>query len=483
MNIRRLVTLLTFLAIFAMAARLSVDTDTWWHLRAGQWILENRAILRVDYFSYTRAGESWLYPGWLVEVPMYLIYKYFGPGGLNIWTAAMVCLTFVFLWKALVGRVFLRAFVLIFSATAAGVYWSARPHLVTLLFAAIFIWILEDIRWRDTLHARRRLWWLPLLMILWVNSHGGFIVGFLLWGVYFVDAIIRWKTGILNADSMKSLLMTGCLMIVGVCINPAGVGMLAYPFKTVQIRTLQGFIQEWQSPNFHDLSVQPFAWLILAILGVVGASRRRIALTDFLLGAGFAYMGLMAGRNIALFALAAPLVITRHAEPLLGELTERFNVRLTTHTTPGQLKTILNWVILTIFGIGVLVKVISVFPASINQREFLKTFPVGAVEYIKKHQPPGRLFNSYNWGGYLLFNLPDYPVFVDGRTDLYDDLIINEWLKVIQTGDGWQEILDQWQIKLILLEPTHPIVSLLEINGWKLVFKDEVAVLYQRPPD
>lgn len=483
MSIRRLVTFLTFLAIFAMAARISVDTDTWWHLRAGQWILENQAIPRVDSFSYTRVGEAWIYPGWLVEVPMYLIYKNFGAGGLNIWTAGMVCLTFIFLWSALVGGVFLRAFVLIISATSAGVYWSARPHLVTLLFAAIFIWILEDCRWRDSVNARRRLWWLPLLMILWVNSHGGFIIGFLLWGVYFIDAIIRWKIGILTTSNFKLLLLIGCLMIFGMGINPGGMSMLAYPFKTVQLRTLQGYIQEWQSPNFHDLAVQPFAWLIVVTLGIVGASHRRIALTDFLLYGGFVYMGLMAGRNIALFSLVAPLVIARHAEPLINELSTRLKIQLTISESSSQLNLVINWFILVIFGIIVFLKIIFVVPVSINQREFNKTLPVAATEYLKNHKPPGRLFNSYNWGGYLLYNLPDYPVFVDGRTDLYNDLIINEWLKVVQAREGWQEILDRWQINLILLEPDQPIISNLVRTGWKLLLKDGVAVLLQRPYD
>lgn len=195
---------------------------------------------------------------------------------------------------------------------------------------------------------------------------------------------------------------------------------------------MQGYIQEWQSPNFHDLAVQPFAWLIVVTLGIVGASHRRIALTDFLLYGGFVYMGLMAGRNIALFSLVAPLVIARHAEPLINELSTRLKIQLTISESSSQLNLVINWFILVIFGIIVFLKIIFVVPVSINQREFNKTLPVAATEYLKNHKPPGRLFNSYNWGGYLLYNLPDYPVFVDGRTDLYNDLIINEWLKVVQ---------------------------------------------------
>jgi hypothetical protein len=130
---RRLVTWIAFLAVFTMAARISMDTDTWWHLRAGQWIMEHGLVPQADPFSYTRLGAVWQYPGWLVEVPMLWLYRLLGPGGLNLWTAAMVTLAFAFLWRALSGGPFLKAFVVVLAATASGVYWAARPYLVTFL--------------------------------------------------------------------------------------------------------------------------------------------------------------------------------------------------------------------------------------------------------------------------------------------------------------------------------------------------------------
>ena len=109
-----------------MSARVSADSDTWWHLHAaGQWIVENRAVPQVDSFSYTRKGAAWDDPNWIVEAIMYLLYRAFGPGGLNLWTAGMVTLAFVFLWRTLSGGVFLRAFVTILAATVSGVYWAA----------------------------------------------------------------------------------------------------------------------------------------------------------------------------------------------------------------------------------------------------------------------------------------------------------------------------------------------------------------------
>lgn len=481
----RLVTVITFLAIFAMAARISVDTDTWWHLRAGQWIWEHGTVPRVDPFSYTRQGASWQYPGWIVELPMYWIYRWLGPGGLNLWTAAMVSLAFAFVWRTLSGGPFLRAFVIILAVAASGVYWAARPYLMTFLLAAIYLWILEDFRAKGYPPGYRRIWWLPVLMALWANSHGGFAVGFILLGVYFVGSFSLAIRGLhigINYPhpGLRSLLFVILFSILAVCLNPYGPIMLLYPFKTVGIGALQDYIQEWQSPNFHSISVQPFAWLLLVTLGAVGVSRRRISLVDFILISGFFYLGLLAGRNVALFALVAPMVITRHIAPVMAALARRFKLRgLPVGSVPIRIA-LINLFIASLVLVAVGFKVALVYPTPVNEEAFRKGLPVDAVEYLREARPPGRLFNSYNWGAYLLWALPEYPVFVDGRTDLYNDEVIGEWLRAARAEEGWQEILDRWDVRLVLLEPTTPLVYRLEVNGWRQLYSDEAAVVYGR---
>ena len=472
-----------------MAARISVDTDTWWHLRAGQWIVENRQIPREDEFSYTRAGESWEYPGWLVEVPMYWMYKLSGPGGLNLWTALMVTVTFAFVWQTLSGGPFLKAFVIILASAAAGVYWAARPYLVTFLLAAITLWILEKYRWRRGVNPEKMVYWLPVLMVLWVNSHGGYLVGFMLWGVYWISelGILAWEIWFKKQRTFEirafgtPLLWAGMLMLIAVCVNPHGPIMLMYPFKTISIGVLRDYIQEWQTPEFHSISVQPFAWLMLLTFGAVGASRQKLAFIDFALVGLFFYMGLLAGRNVALFSIVAPMVLTRHAAPVLDSLGSTLGIHTVASTMPGNRSAWLNVIILTVLVAAVVYKVALIYPQKINIDAFKGYLPVGAVEYLNKNQPEGRLFNSYNWGGFLLWGLPGYPVFVDGRTDLYDDEIINEWLKVVRVEDGWQDILEEYRINLVLIEPGSMLDRTLAIDpAWDPVYQDDISVLYQR---
>ncbi len=465
-----------------MASRISVDTDTWWHLRAGQWILENRQVPRSDPFSYTRGGQPWEYPGWLVQVPLYLIFRISGPGGLNIWTAAMVTAAFAFLWHALSGGPFTRAFVIVLATATSGVYWAARPYMVTFVLVAAFIWILEDFRWRRA----DRIYVLPVLTLLWANSHGGFIIGFLLWGVYFLFTVgDRKQPEPIKIDlRSKKMLIVGSLMILGVAINPAGPVMLLYPFKTISIQALRAHIQEWQPPDFRSLQVQPFLWLIFATLGFVGFSGRKLALIDFVLFSGFAYLGFLAGRNIALFALIAPPILTRHAEPVLAGMKTRLGMSAQLQRPVGVSMTsrLINGILLVGLIAAVLAKVWQVYPEEVNWQYFREILPVEAVEFIGQENLPGRMFNTYNWGGYLMWSLRDYAVFIDGRTDLYNDELIEEWLRVVRAEAGWQEVLDRWMVQLVLVEPHLPLVEALEVDGWELLYADEVAVVYGMPP-
>ena len=496
MNTRRLVLFILFLSIFVMAMRISTDTDTWWHLASGQHILEQRSVPQVDIFSHTSAGQPWLGAsvGWLMQIALFTIYNTLGYAGLNLFVALTVTATFAVLYSALSGGVFLRAFILVLAAVTAGVYWAARPYMLSFLLVAITLTMLEDFRWG----RKERLWWLPVIMLVWANGHGGFAYGFILWGLYGLSEGLAWlgQTRPVNSlfpritrqwltnglrGRVGHMLLIGLLMVLAVCFNPAGPKMLLYPFQTISIGALRDLIQEWQSPDFHQRAVQPFAWFIFALIAAIGASDKRLVLSDFLLISGFGYLGLLAGRNIALFALAAPIVLSRHLAPLAAQLGTRLGYHGLKNNQPPRWQAILNWGLLALLGLGVLAKTALVLPADINQAHVDSFEPVAAAEYIKDTQPSGALLNSYNWGGYLIWALPDYPVFIDGRTDLYGDQIIGEWLALVQTKGDWEEKLTERQINLVLLEPHWPIIAELAEAGWTQLYQDEISVIYARP--
>jgi len=496
----RLVIALTFLAIFAMAARVSADTDTWWHLRTGQWIVAHGAIPQTDPFSHTRAGAAWRIPGWVVQAPLYLLFANFGYAGLNVFTAALVTLTFALVYPACSGPPLLRAFVLVLAATVSGIYWSARPQLVSLVLAAAFALILH--RWRRSPHplpplpkgegkgpaySLPLLLLLPALMAFWANAHGGFAIGFILLALTFGGEALGFvwagwssrNTPQAPRPTPRPLLHLGgvtALCVLAVALNPAGPEMLLYPFKTVGIGALRDFIQEWQSPNFHALEQQAFLWLLFATFAVVALSRRPVAVTDLVLVCGVAYLGFLAGRNVPLLAVVAPPLLTRHAADLLA--------RNGAERPAFAGNAALNWVLLIVLALVAALKVFTVLPASVNEQAIAKVSPVGAAEFIRRARPPGPLYNTYNFGGYLMWALyPEYPVFVDGRTDLYDDAFLREYLRVSLGRPGYEAVLDRYGVRLVLIESESLLGDRLSENPrWRELYRDEVAVVYARLP-
>ncbi len=486
MSFRRLVLAVTGLAILAMAVRPSIDSDTWWHLRAGSWMLENGRWLVVDPFSLTRQGQAWLYPGWLAQIALAADFRAFSFAGLDLLTGGMVLLAFICLWPLLEAGPLVRGFVLILAASASGVFWSARPQIFSLALTGAFVALLEAQRL-----GHIRLWWaLPLGMLLWVNLHGGFAVGLLLIGLYtfgeIVDIALAPLRGAVRSEVwserrrvLQDWLMGGALSVVAVVFNPAGIRMILYPFHTVSINVLRQYIQEWQSPDFHQLQMQPFLWMLILLMLAIAISRRRARPTELLLVATFAYLGLDAARNIGLFAIVAAPILARHLEESLGPVRARLKRE---RQVPERLARLLNLVILVLVAFGALIRIASQLPDSVNRLAIERTMPVAAVDYIQSHQPPGPMFNSYNWGGFVLWRLyPDYLSFVDGRTDLFDDEILGSYLAAWSGQPSWRPLFEKWGIRLVLIEPEAPLASVLRSGGWQVLYQDSVAIVLAPP--
>jgi hypothetical protein len=483
LTLHRLLTAIVFIAIFTMAVRVPADSDTWWHLQSGRWIVENQAIPRTDPFSHTRFGETWVDHGWLAQIILYLVFDAGSYAGLALLVASLVTAAFSLIWLQVQdANRWLRAFVLIIAATTSGVIWAARPQMFSFVMTAAASYLLFRFKRGD----QRAIWWMPVLILVWVNTHGGFAVGFILMFAYLFGEL---GNQILRNDGMAWREMGRLALVMGICLlviplNPNGVQMWAYPFRTVGIGVLQDFIQEWRTPDFHQLHLHPFIWMLLAALTSLGLSGRRADFTDLTLTALFTYMSLLAGRNVALFALVAAPLIIRHADSALDGWSERmgWKERLTVRVRPqGRLFTVLNWVLLGLLCLAALVKISQPINSSVNEEAQAESLPVEAVSFLERERPRGPIFNSYNWGGYLIWRLPDYPVFVDGRTDLYDDAFLREYLSIIHARGEWEAALDSYGINLVLIETESMVGRLLvERPGWDRVYHDEMATVFVR---
>lgn len=497
---QRLLVTVLFVAIFAMAVRQPADTDTWWHLKSGQLMWEMGKILRTDPFSHTVAGVPWIDHGWLVQVFLWPVYRAVGLGGLALLLAAIVTTSVVLVYRQCSGRPFVAAFIVLLAAVTSSVVWSIRPQIASLLLAALVAYLLH--RYKESGQVR----WLgplPLLVILWANCHGGFVVAFILMGCYLVGETLNRVTASFSPAAgsefkgkEKNLRLWPLVLVIlvslpAVLINPNGARLFPYAFQTIRIGPLQDYIQEWMAPDFHRLQFQPFIWLLLMTVIAMGLSRRRADWADLAVVSVFAYMGLLAARNTALFALVAAPVLCRHLVPVLEELAlvSRLSwLGMLTHTLPSRARPRrLVW-LNTVLLVGVLIAAGIKVGLELDRMRaptvWGQGLPLGAVEYLRSHNLPGQMFNSYNWGGYLIWNLyPDKPVFVDGRTDLYalNSRVLDDYTRVHWVRPGWQQVLDRYQIGFVITECTGLLdIMLAGTKEWESVYRDSLAVIYRR---
>jgi hypothetical protein len=392
------------------------------------------------------------------------------------------------------------------GAITSAVIWVARPQMVSFLLAGLVLFLLEKYK-RE---GRRWIYALPLVTLLWVNIHGGYAIAFMLLGVYVVGEIFNNLTRhsedpVLSWRQIRTLLLLGLIAFAVVVVNPHGWQMWLYPFRTVGIGALRDFIQEWRSPDFHLSLTWAFLAMLLLSLAVLGRSPRRADWTDLAMLGLWSCAGLFAARNIGLYGLLTIPALARYADAAWGQYLpgerkgvpgvsqyERSRELVGTQETPlvpsvptrSFSSTRLNWVLLGLVLFAALVKI----GVALNPQEAIKAeqegLPAKAVQFIQENRPAGPLFNSYNWGGYLIYKLwPAYPVYIDGRTDLYDDAFIRRYLDTVAGGEEWQQVLDEDGINLVLIESDSTLARFLKQDpAWQELYHDEMASVFARSP-
>jgi hypothetical protein len=359
---------------------------------------------------------------------------------------------------------------------------------MTLALGGVFIHLLERERSGDS----NPFWIYLLVMALWGNLHGGFAIGFILIGAYMGGEVFILSGKIIKNPTnrredlelavpvFRRYLWIVLISLMGLCLNPNGPAMVLYPFKTVSIGVLRDYIQEWQSPDFHILGVQPFLWMLLLAFVSFGITKKRTHPTDYLLVLGFAVMSFWAARNIAIFALAAIIPISRAIASIPIKIAWKPSSRQVSVSAQRYVNTFLALVFLTAALLKISIPGNNIY----NQEIIAETFPSSAITHLASSVSPAPIFNSYNWGAYLIWELyPEYRSFVDGRTDLFNDEILEQYLTAWRGEPGWMEIFDRWGIELVLIEPHSPLATKLKINGWQLEYEDSQSVVFIKPRD
>jgi hypothetical protein len=472
---------------------LNIDGDLGRHLTIGEHILATRSIPTRDLFSYTMAGKALTPHEWLAQLLFALAYRLGGLDGVIIICGLLIATTFSILFRQCsqrCGMPLVGLFFAILASATASLHWLARPHLFTLFFVVLWIGELEGIR--QGIHHR---WWtLPLLMLVWVNVHGAFIAGFAIWGIYLVGLLAeRWKLkgrtdeGWREDQNLNLVVITGILSLLASFINPVGWRLWETTLAFLNNRYLVGHTAEYLPPNFHAASTWPFLLMILLSIVILGLNSMRHSLVVILLLVFWSGMGLISARNIPLYAVVvAPILAvdlanllrsSRHMEGVL-RLDDRIaavEIRLQGSVWPLLVLSLIVMINFSEIGKNL----------SVSRNNFSpQVFPVNAVDWMETEHITGQGFNYFPWGGYLLYRAwPEQRVFIDGQTDFYGEDLTRQYETVLTLGDGWRQVLEEYDVGWVLLPADAHLVNVLKLEaGWVVGYQDPTAVVLVNEP-
>ncbi|MDT7604411.1 MAG: hypothetical protein QOF61_2408 [Acidobacteriota bacterium] len=488
---RRLIVFVLLASIFTMTAGAITDPDFWWHLRAGQLICETHAIPRTDVFSFTARGAEWVTHEWLTEVVMYATYKVSGWGGLVVLFSLVMTAALWLAYRRAVRRgahAYAACAATLLGAFATAPIWGVRPQMISFLFTSLFIFILDAYARDASIAAERRRapWLLVPITLVWANIHGGFALGLALIALtcagLALDEVLG-RGGVRLRElwaRIRPLCIVFAACVAVVPLNPSGFRLFSYPFETINSQAMQKYIVEWFSPDFHQPYAHALAILLFATFASLALAPKRARAGEVLLLCVAAYAALRSWRNIPFFALVAVPVLAEHAGSfVMQHLRARGEARAKKDDGRAVTSLALNAVLLVCVPLGLCAARV----ASVARRQSsveAEKYPAAAVEFLRGRKDAGLVFNSYGWGGYLIWKLyPERLVFIDGRADVYGDALVEEYLSAENGEQGWRAALDKRDVRTVMIRPDVPLASLLrEDAGWSKVYEDKQAVIF-----
>ncbi|MDQ2853458.1 MAG: hypothetical protein M3R32_01205 [Chloroflexota bacterium] len=483
-------------AVLPRATWPLIDGDVWWHIRAGEDVLRTGAVSHVDTWSIVGAGRPWTSQDWLANV-LLAAGNSLGPWGqtaLSFLFGAITVLAFWVLWRAIALRVPQIGWAspivwLSIGLVLAGPVMGVRVQVLDLLMAALVIWIC----WRYLVDPRRRwLLGLPVVAVVWANLHAGWILLFLLVGAVLVgeaaDRLLKRQLNgppALSWRQLRDLAVALVIALGALAINPNGVALYAYPFYTLGITSLNRYVMEWFPASLDDL----FGWLLLgfvivAVLPALLLGRQRLRIADALILLGLTLMAYRAIRFLLIVgpiggAIAAIVLAPIISDSGLGRRAAPILARLAAPVGGGRRRLHLGLIVLLV-GLGVGVSILRVSPPA-QATEIARVLPAQAVDWLDANEPGMRIFNRYEWGGYIGQHRPQQPVFMDGRADVYGDELLQMYVSIIGVEGDPQSIFDRYGIDYAVYPPDTPLADWFDASGaWKRVYRDATAAIWVR---
>jgi hypothetical protein len=459
---------------FTIHYRGVYDPDIWWHMRAGEWVLENHTVPRTNFLSTAGYGKPWVLYSWIFDITVAGLYRMFGLlGPIIIYPVTMSLLIAAALWRltAKFGLdLWKRVLVMALSLAALAPVCSPRPGLCSVLFLVVELNILVHSRQE---HSSQIIFVLPFLFALWANVHVQFVYGLFVLGLFALEPVIEPVLQRVQGTPANERRPAGrgvlllCMCIVATLANPYFLRLyeviLGLTRQTGQYR----YISELQPPTFQSLG--GLAELLLILVAWAALVHRRnfrwTPICFLLVGSVFAFRSV---RDVWFVVLAAVFAI--------GSSSPRGDTPSLRHS---------RWisagaVLLTVLGSFFIAKVHPLSQAEL-WKDTADEFPVAAVNFVKSQGLVGPLYNDWNWGGFLIWDLPTIPVFVDSRTNIPGDEILERSIAVWSGASDWAADPHVADARLVIANPNNALTSLLRFDPrFRVAYEDSVAVVFVR---
>ena len=458
--------------VFYEARVFFVDPDLWWHVKVGQDVLATHRWPTVDPYSFTVVGQPWIAYEWLGDVLLGWVARVGGLLGLDILLFALASLVML----ALYGYATMKSgnskagFVVAgLMCSLAFASFNLRPQMIGYLFLILVLIVIERFR-QGRNYA---LWFLPPIFLIWVNTHGSFIIGIGVVAFYLIAGLWEFRLGSVEGrkwtPQQRIRLEIALLLSLAVLpITPYGTQVAVYPFDMAFAQPVNvANVLEWQPMPFDIAGGKLFLVIVIAFFAAQMLMRITMDAGDVALFFGGFAMACLHRRFLLLFvpffAPVAAAILARGLRPY-EKRKDHF---------------VLNAALMAAALFGM----VRYFPKAADlERITEQSYPVRAVEYLRKHPVAGPMFNGYGYGGYLVANYSHHPVFIDGRGDLYERAgIFGEYLEVAGLKPRAFQILDVHRIQACLLDRKEPLATVLgSMPDWERRYSDGVTVLFVR---
>jgi hypothetical protein len=462
-------------ANFGIERSLRMDPDTWWHLKYGNTILQTGRWPTVDAWSFTAHGMPGMAYEWGGEVLSALAYRLGEFRGLDVLlitlTSVIVLMIYYFAWLRCRNSkaAFFTTFLML---PIAALCFTLRPQLLGYIFLLATLILLERFRQGD----QKQLWLLPAIFLLWVNIHGTFFFGFMVLGLYWLSGLTEFSSGGICAVRWKPaerihLELVGLLSVAVLPLTPYGTRLAAVPLEYMTSLPLNlSDIAEWQPLSTNFWQAKLLLALVFAFILAQVAFRLKYRLEEIALFLVVLYSTFVHFRFAIFFAIVfAPL-----AASIIARWTPTYDPKIDKHA--------INAVLM----LAALMAMVFYLPSLATLQENIsRAYPTQAVRYLQQHPIPGRMFNDYTYGGYMVWALaPRNKVFIDGRGNVYEPVgLFSAYADVVELKPDAFAILRSYRINYCLIPKNSALATLLAASPhWKQAYGDELSAIFVRQP-